>query len=153
MEIFPSLPFLSFLFSFLLFISFPYLTFFRPSRPSFILSFQSFPSLILFSSFLFLLSSSDGVHIPSRILKQNGVQIIAVGVGRYFNIQQLNTMASHPAKKNVFTGDFSKIHYVTNELARQICNGRQQLSQTKTWNFWKLIHCNVLIYFVIDFSR
>ncbi|KAK3710123.1 hypothetical protein QZH41_001607 [Actinostola sp. cb2023] len=68
-----------------------------------------------------VLSSIDDVFWPAKELRDDGIQIICVGVGRYFNIRQLNIMASCPAAKNVFTGDFSKIHHVIDDLVEQIC--------------------------------
>ena len=69
-------------------------------------------------------SSIDDVYWPAKILKDSGIKILCVGVGRYFNIYQLNAIASRPTAKNVFTGDFSKIQHVIDELVKQICKGK-----------------------------
>jgi len=70
--------------------------------------------------------SIDQVYRPANKLKDAGIQIVCVGIGRYFNIKQLNAIASNPHARNVFTGAFSQIHHVINDLVGQICEGTQK---------------------------
>ncbi|XP_031549213.1 von Willebrand factor A domain-containing protein 2-like [Actinia tenebrosa] len=68
-------------------------------------------------------SSSDSVSNIAKAIKGRGIQILSVGVGRYFDIHQLNAMASRPVLYHVFTGQFSKIIHTRNELVKKICLG------------------------------
>ena len=61
---------------------------------------------------------------PTFKVKHCGVRIYSVGVGHYFDIKQLETMASRPVSENVFIGPFNKLQYIRNDLVRSVCYGR-----------------------------
>ena len=52
------------------------------------------------------------------------MRIYSVGVGNYFDIKQLETMASRPVSENVFIGPFNKLQYIRDALVRSVCYGR-----------------------------
>lgn len=68
--------------------------------------------------------STDSVTGPAFKIKQSGVRIYSVGVGNYFDIKQLETMASRPVSENVFIGPFNKLQHIRDALIRSICYGR-----------------------------
>ena len=68
--------------------------------------------------------STDDVILPSQRLKTKKVIIYGVGVGRYFNINQLEQMASRPLEGNLFTGQFNKLHHIRDDLVRSVCLGK-----------------------------
>lgn len=65
--------------------------------------------------------SLDDVHTVSKQLRARGVTIFSVGVGRYFNARELDSMATDPDKTHVFTSDFKQLQYITNDLKKAIC--------------------------------
>ena len=65
--------------------------------------------------------SLDDVHRVSKQLRARGVTIYSVGVGRYFNARELDSMATDPDKTHVFTSDFKQLQYITNDLKKAIC--------------------------------
>lgn len=65
--------------------------------------------------------SIDDVHSVSKRLRSRGVTIYSVGVGRYFNAKELDSMATDPDKTHVFTSDFKQLQYITNDLKKAIC--------------------------------
>ena len=65
--------------------------------------------------------SLDDVHSVSKRLRARGITIFSVGVGRYFNARELDSMATDPDKTHVFTSDFKQLQYITNDLKKSIC--------------------------------
>lgn len=65
--------------------------------------------------------SLDDVHSISKKLRARGIRIFSVGVGRYFNARELDSMATDPDKTHVFTSDFKQLQYITNDLKKAIC--------------------------------
>ena len=74
-------------------------------------------------------SSVDDISAPVRRLKSKRVRIFSVGVGKYFNINQLNFMASRPPQDHVFVGQFDKLKYLRNFLVRTVCVGMDSSTQ------------------------
>ena len=72
--------------------------------------------------------SIDDVHGISKRLRANGITIYSVGVGRYFNAKELDSMATDPDKTHVFTSDFKQIQYITNDLKKAICLSKYSTS-------------------------
>ena len=68
--------------------------------------------------------SLDDVHVPARILRSKGVTIFSVGVGRYFNVKELDSMATDPDKNHVFTSDWKQLQHIVNDMKKAICLGR-----------------------------
>ena len=72
--------------------------------------------------------SLDDVHYPSRMLRLKGVTIFSVGVGRYFNAKELDSMATDPDKNHVFTSDWKQLQHIANDLRKAICLGESHSS-------------------------
>ena len=68
--------------------------------------------------------SLDDVHKVSKQLRSHGIVIFSVGVGRYFNARELDSMATDPDNAHVFTSDFKQLRYIANELKKSICRGK-----------------------------
>ena len=68
--------------------------------------------------------SLDDVHRVSKQLRAHGIVIFSVGVGRYFNARELDSMATDPDNAHVFTSDFKQLRYIANELKKSICKGK-----------------------------
>ena len=65
--------------------------------------------------------SLDNVISVSQQLRSRGITIYSVGVGRYFNARELDSMATDPDKTHVFTSDFKQLQYISNDLKKAIC--------------------------------
>lgn len=71
--------------------------------------------------------SHDDVIIPSEELKQSGVIVLSVGVGKRFNKAELYIIASNPKEKHVFTVDFSKMPNIITAIQQLACKGKYKL--------------------------
>ena len=71
--------------------------------------------------------SLDDVHLASKQLRARGITIYSVGVGRYFNARELDSMATDPDKTHVFTSDFKQLQYITNDLKKAICMSKYSI--------------------------
>ena len=71
--------------------------------------------------------SLDDVHLASKQLRAGGITIYSVGVGRYFNARELDSMATDPDKTHVFTSDFKQLQYITNDLKKAICMSKYSI--------------------------
>ena len=65
---------------------------------------------------------------PSKRLRDMGVTIFSLGVGRAFDINQLNIMATDPDRDHVFTADFSKLgRKIIERIKSKACRGKSSL--------------------------
>ena len=76
--------------------------------------------------------SLDDVHTVSKQIRARGVTIYSVGVGRYFNARELDSMATDPDKTHVFTSDFKQLQYITNDLKKAICMSKHSIRTPMT---------------------
>lgn len=68
--------------------------------------------------------SEDDVSRPSRYLKAKGVKIFALGIGRYINGKQLDTIASRPRRTHIFTADWRHLQLIVNPIRDAVCLGK-----------------------------
>lgn len=89
-------------------------------------------------------SSRDrGAGRIARRLKRKGVKIFAVGLGRYFNAKELDSMVSKKINEHVFTSDWKQLKHISNDLKKHICLGTYNLILHTT------VHLILLITFII----
>lgn len=67
--------------------------------------------------------SADDVNNPSKSLRDSGVIVYSLGIGKNFNRDQLNAMATDPASDHVITADFSQLQSVVQRIKDQACKG------------------------------
>lgn len=65
--------------------------------------------------------SGDDVVKPSEELRNAGVIIFAVGLGKKYNLAQLNAIAN---KGNVFTADFDEMMTIVTTMQEKLCKGK-----------------------------
>ena len=65
--------------------------------------------------------SHDSVNRPATLLRNRGVKIFALGIGKHYNIRQLIQMAR--ARRNVFTADFRSLGSVVRAIKQKTCRG------------------------------
>lgn len=80
-----------------------------------------------FSSIQVLLVMTDGIsqdslRRPLRDLRNVGVRILALGIGRKFRRAQLNQMAAN--SRYVFNAGFRSLHRVVRSIKRTACGGK-----------------------------
>ena len=68
-------------------------------------------------------ASTDPVTQPAKALRDSGVTIYSLGIGKNFNSNQLNDMASDPDSDHVFTADFTQLDSVVQQIKNQACKG------------------------------
>ena len=68
-------------------------------------------------------ASADPVIGPAKALRDSGVTIYSLGIGKNFNINQLNDMASDPDSDHVFTADFTQLDPVVEQIKNKACKG------------------------------
>ena len=72
--------------------------------------------------------SQDKVARPSRNLRNAGVRILALGIGKRFRRAQLNQMAAN--RRYVFNAGFRSMSRVVRSIKRTACGGNYILVPT-----------------------
>ena len=65
--------------------------------------------------------SQDSVVAPSRNLRNGGVRILALGIGKRFRRSELNQMTMN--RRYVFNADFRNLNSVVRSIKRTACGG------------------------------
>ena len=65
--------------------------------------------------------------MAKKIRKDYGINVFAVGAGRYFDGKELDKMASPPLKEHVFTADFKHVQYIISDMQKAICKKGQSV--------------------------
>ena len=65
--------------------------------------------------------SQDSVGKPARDLRNRGVRILALGIGKRFRRSQLNQMAKN--RRYVFNAGFRNLNGVVRSIKRTACGG------------------------------
>ena len=69
-------------------------------------------------------SNNGMVSGPARRLKNSGVVIFSVGIGRHVSMHELHAMASEPTGKHVIRLDnFSQLSALAKQMSARTCNG------------------------------
>ena len=65
--------------------------------------------------------SYDDVGPPSKALRDSGVIIYSLGIGKNFNVKDLEKMASDPKSEHVMTADFKELSGVIQQIKNKAC--------------------------------
>jgi len=68
-------------------------------------------------------SRDGGVSSVAKGLKKKGIKIFAVGLGRYFNAKELDSIVSRKVNEHVFTSDWKQLQHISNDLKKHMCLG------------------------------
>lgn len=86
-------------------------------------------------------SSRDrGVLRVARSIKRKGIKIFAVGLGRYFNARELDSMVSKKINEHVFTSDWKQLKHISNDLKKHICLGMYPVKLLTIIKLFQLNH-------------
>lgn len=67
--------------------------------------------------------SQDKVTDPAQKLRDFGVTIFSVGIGKGAKISELNDMATDPDSEHVFTADFNNLNTIVRAIKDKACQG------------------------------
>ena len=83
---------------------------------------KSIPQLLLV---LATTSSIDDIVVPSRVMRDRGVRIQAVGIGSEFDGAQLKEIATHPAQDHVLAvSKYNLLPMIRPLLTYRMCTGK-----------------------------
>ncbi|KAL9981494.1 hypothetical protein ACROYT_G010201 [Oculina patagonica] len=81
-------------------------------------------------------ASQDDVDQPSKRLRDMGVTVLSLGVGREYDVNQLNAMATDPDHDHVFTSDFSHLHSsLVEKIKDKVCTSGGIIRADDVTNF------------------
>jgi len=72
-------------------------------------------------------TSSDDVATPSKNLRDSGVVIYGLGIGKNYQRPQLEIMSSNPKADHVITADFTQLGSVVQTIKNKACQGRSNV--------------------------
>ena len=78
---------------------------------------------------LILLSSGgsvDDVVEPGAELRDSGVKVTAIGLGKQANVRELINVASEPKSEHVFTAFLDTLPNAMDEIIHGVCRGKKQ---------------------------
>lgn len=68
--------------------------------------------------------STDDVVAPAKALSDANITVFAIGVGRNYDMQQLQQIASKPEMKYALTSDFNRLNDLYTSIRDDACRGR-----------------------------
>ena len=68
--------------------------------------------------------SQDDVLKPSSSLRNMGVTIFSIGIGKNFNPRELEDIATDPDIDHVFKADFNSLHLLVDKIKDGVCQGK-----------------------------
>ena len=68
--------------------------------------------------------SSDDVVAPAGELRESGVNITCVGLGKEANVRQLINIASEPKSEHVFTAFLDTLPNTMDDIVQSVCRGK-----------------------------
>ena len=68
--------------------------------------------------------STDDVVKPAKILSDANITVFAIGIGRKYDIQQLQQIASKPEIKYALTSDFNRLQELYTSIRDDTCRGK-----------------------------
>ena len=69
-------------------------------------------------------AASDDIIMPAKYLRGDGIAIYGVGLGKDFNVHQLQAIASHPVAKHVFASRLRPTAGVLGSLRAVVCRSK-----------------------------
>jgi len=73
--------------------------------------------------------ADDSVTVAAKDLRNSGVVIFSLGVGKDYNIPELQEMASDPKPDHVITADFNQLGSVVQKIKNMACQGRRYITK------------------------
>ena len=77
--------------------------------------------------------STDDVVNPANVLSEANITVFAIGIGRSYDMQQLQQIASKPEIKYALTTDFNRLNELYTSIRDDACRGKYHDTEwTKT---------------------
>ena len=70
-------------------------------------------------------SSADDVVAPAEELRDTGVKITAIGLGKQANVRELINIASEPKSEHVFTAFLDTLPNAMDDIVQEVCRGEK----------------------------
>ena len=68
--------------------------------------------------------SKDDITVPSQELRDSGVTVFSVGIGKNYDLKELQEMASDPYSQHTFKAEFDALKNIVNTIVDTACKGR-----------------------------
>lgn len=78
-------------------------------------------ALILLSSG----GSADDVVAPAEELRDSGVKVTTIGLGKQANVRELINIASEPKSEHVFTAFLDTLPNAMDDIVQEVCRGKR----------------------------
>ncbi len=65
--------------------------------------------------------SNDDVKMPSKWVRDSGVEVFVIGLGKGYDAGQLRDMASLPSDKHIMTKDYDDLRTSVQEVRNKVC--------------------------------
>lgn len=72
-------------------------------------------------------TSVDGVSVASQLLHDTNVTIIVIGLGEWYDLNQVQRMASDPHAETILLTSYNKLQGVEWRIHEMICKGKKML--------------------------
>ena len=67
--------------------------------------------------------SKYDIKVPSKELRNSGVTVFSVAIGKNYDLKELKDMASNPDSQHVFEAEFDALKYIVNTIVNTACKG------------------------------
>ena len=74
--------------------------------------------------------SRDDISDPAQKLRDSGVSVFSVGIGKNYNLKELEDMATDPDSQHVFKGEFDALSSQVESIVDTACKGTVDRSST-----------------------
>ena len=74
--------------------------------------------------------SRDDIADPAQKLRDSGVTVVSVGIGKNYDLKELQEMATDPDSQHVFKGEFDALRSQVESIVDTACKGTVDLSST-----------------------
>lgn len=91
--------------------------------------------------------SYDRVARPAAVLRNMGVEVFALGVGRRISMKQLIQIASN--RRHIFTANFRNLGSFVRAIKQKACKGNNNCSNWMRYDLWQCSRCRRIIYCVV----
>lgn len=68
--------------------------------------------------------SRDDIDDPAQTLRDSGVTVISIGIGKNYDLKELEKMATDPDSQHLFKGKFDALSSEVDSIVDTACTGR-----------------------------
>ena len=93
--------------------------------------------------------SNDDVKVPSKWIRDNGVELFVIGLGKGYDETQLRDMASLPSDKHIMFKDYDGLSASVQEVRNRVCGFNAKEGWSSLENYWTQ-NCNCHVQFSLS---